>query len=216
MKAPVSRREAWTTMAMQVGEGEIGVPSSDVVPDAAEAAARVARFRAAFASESAFRALYDRALPRVYGYLFSRCHGDTALVEDLTQTAFTEAIRRRATFDGRADAVTWIIGIARHKLLDHLRAQERDERRRMHLVVRELVLDEGNAPWRESDDRALLVSLLGRLPALQQAVLVLHYADGLPVREVAGEIHRSESATESLLTRARAALRDAWEEAGHD
>jgi RNA polymerase sigma-70 factor (ECF subfamily) len=203
-------------MAIQVDEGGVGVPSVEVVSDVGEAAERVAQFRAAFASESAFRAVYDRALPRVYGYLFRRCHGDTALAEDLTQTAFADAIRRRATYDGRSDAVTWMIGIARHKLLDHLRAQERDERRRMHLVVRELVLDEGNAPWRESDDRALLASLLRRLPALQQAVLVLHYADGLPVREVAREIHRSESATESLLTRAREALRNAWEEASHD
>ena len=56
---------------------------------------------------------------------------------------------------------------------------------------------------------------LGRLTAMQRAVLILHYADGLPVRDVAREIGKSESATESLMTRARDALREAYEEASH-
>jgi RNA polymerase sigma-70 factor (ECF subfamily) len=179
---------------------------------AALAAERVTAFRATLASEAAFRRFYDDALPRVYGYLLSRCRGDRTLAEDLVQTAFGEAIRQRAGFDGRSDPVTWLIGIARHKLLDHFRAQDREERRRMHLVVRELTVDGDAGAWREADERELLLENLGRLTAMQRAVLILHYADGLSVREVAREIGRSESATESLLTRAREALRAAYEE----
>ena len=44
-----------------------------------ETARRVAEFERCFASESAFRAFYDEALPRVYGYLLNRCRGDRAL-----------------------------------------------------------------------------------------------------------------------------------------
>jgi RNA polymerase sigma-70 factor (ECF subfamily) len=36
-------------------------------------------------------ALYDRALPEVYGYLMSRC-GSTVLAEDLTSEAFLAAV----------------------------------------------------------------------------------------------------------------------------
>lgn len=82
----------------------------------------------------------------------------------------------------------------------------------MHLVVRELTLDGDAGAWRKADERELLLENLGRLTAMQRAVLILHYADGMPVREVAQEIGRSESATESLLTRAREALRAAYEE----
>jgi len=203
-------------MDIQVGKGDIDVPLADDAVQPAFNADRVAEFRAAFRSESAFRAFYDRALPRVYGYLVSRCHGDTALAEDLTQVAFTDAIRRRDTYDGRSEATTWLIGIARHKLLDHLRSEARDEQRRIHLTVREITVDGGSRPWQEIDDRALLTAALGRLTAMQQAVLILHYADGLPVREVARELKRSESATESLLGRARVALREAWQEVSHD
>lgn len=188
----------------------------DSVDGHALAAERVTAFRATLASEVAFRRFYDEALPRVYGYLLSRSRGDHALAEDLTQTAFGEAVRQRAAFDGRSDPVTWLVGIARHKLLDHFRAQDREERRRMHLVVRELTLDGDDAAWHDVDERAQLIANLGRLTAMQRAVLILHYADGLPVRDVARALGRSESATESLLTRAREALRAAYEESSDD
>jgi RNA polymerase sigma-70 factor, ECF subfamily len=185
-------------------------------PPCPSAAERVAAFRECLSSEPAFRRFYDEALGRVYGYLVNRCQGDRALAEDLTQAAFGEAIRNRAAFDGRSDPVTWMIGIARHKLVDHFRELEREERRQMRLVVAELTLDRDADVWHAIDERERLLDGLGRLTAMQRAVLILHYADGLPVREVAAVLGRSESATESLLTRGREALRAAYEEAGDD
>jgi RNA polymerase sigma-70 factor (ECF subfamily) len=144
------------------------------------------------------------------------CGGDTDLAADLAQTTFIEAVRQRAGFDGRSEVLTWVIGIARHKLVDAWRRQARDEYRQLRLEVRELTFAAEDRSWRQADDGEQLAELLGRLPALQRAALVLHYADGLPVRDVAHRIHRSESATESLLTRGRVALRKAWTEASHD
>ena len=125
-----------------------------------------------------------------------------------------EAVRHRGSYDGRSEPLTWLIGIARHKLVDHFRQQEREEHRRLQLVVRELQVDTDGAAWHDVDEREALFAALGRLTAAQQAVLVLHYADGLPVREVGRQLGRSEGATESLLTRAREALRAAYGEAG--
>jgi RNA polymerase sigma-70 factor (ECF subfamily) len=48
---------------------------------------------------------------------------------------------------------------------------------------------------------------------MQRAVLVLRFFDRLPVRQIATEIGRSESATESLLGRARVAFERAYKEA---
>jgi RNA polymerase sigma-70 factor, ECF subfamily len=180
------------------------------------AEARIAAFRASLASEDAFRDFYDRALPRVYGYLLHRCQHDTALAEDLTQAAFGEAIRRRASFDGRSDATTWLVGIARHKLVDHFRQREREERRHARLVVHELAIEPDGGAWHGIDERERLIACLGRLTPMQRAAVVLHYADGLPVREVAAQLGRSESATESLLTRGREGLRAAYGESDDD
>src|SRR4029078_8898009 len=91
----------------------------------------VNQLQLALASDAAFEAWYRRTLPRVYAYVLSRCGNDVSLAEELGQRTFAAAIHRRATFDGRSDVVTWLCGIARHKLADHFRAVERDERRRM-------------------------------------------------------------------------------------
>jgi RNA polymerase sigma factor (sigma-70 family) len=167
---------------------------------------------AVFADEVAFRAWYEHSLPRVYAYLFHRCGRDPELAEELTQQAFVESVRSRARFGGRSDAVTWVVSIARNKLVDHLRGAERDQRRQAALVARELGHHGTGQPpprmERDDIDEALAV-----LPPLQRAVLVLHYMDHLPVREVARSIRKTEAATASLLARGRDAFRQAFQEA---
>ncbi len=105
----------------------------------------VDELQVALATDGAFEAWYRRTLPRVYSYLLSRCGNDPALAEELTQQTFIAAIDRRSRFDGRSDTVTWLCGIARHKLADHFRLVEREERRRMRLQVREIQLAGGDA-----------------------------------------------------------------------
>src|ERR1700686_1018856 len=97
----------------------------------------------AFATDGAFESWYRRTVPRVYSYLLARCGNDPTLAEELTQQTFIAAIGRRSRYDGRSDTVTWLCGIARHKLADHFRVVEREERRRMRLEVREIRLAEG-------------------------------------------------------------------------
>ena len=165
-----------------------------------------------FASETAFRAFYERALPRVYGYLFHRSGSDPAVAEELTQQTFTAAVFERHAFDGRSAPLTWLTAIARHKLADHFRRLAREENRRLRLVVREIAVDGGARAWRLTDEREALSHALVTLPALQRAVLILHYADGLSVREIAVQLGKTESATESLMTRAREAFRSSYSE----
>jgi DNA-directed RNA polymerase specialized sigma24 family protein len=73
---------------------------------------------------AALLALYDSALPEVYGYLASRC-GDRALAEDLTSETFLAAAAARAD---APRTIGWLIGIARHKLADHWRWRARQDR----------------------------------------------------------------------------------------
>lgn len=179
-------------------------------------AQRVAELAAVFGSEAAFRAFYERALPRIYGYLLPRCGGDRSVAEELTQQTFAAAVREHRAFDGRADPLTWLTGIARHKLADHFRRLDRDEHRRLRLVVREVAMNAETRAWRSFDEREAIVRTLAAIPAMQRAVLVLHYADGLPIRDIAAQLGKSESATESLMTRARDAFRREYGERSDD
>lgn len=173
-------------------------------------AGSVNELQVALASDAAFESWYRRTLPRVYSYLLPRCSHDGALAEELTQQTFIAAVERRSRYDGRSDTVTWLCGIARHKLADHFRAREREERRRMRLEVRQIQLGHGEHQRPTLDDRAAIADAFRSLPSDQRAVLVFVVFDDLPVNEAARLMGRSASATQSLLHRARDGFRRAY------
>ncbi len=158
------------------------------------------------ADDVAFRDWYDRTLPHVYRYLLTRCGGETQLAEDLTQQTFVEAVRNPDRFDGRSNIVTWLCAIGRHKLVDHYRRSGREARRGA-----ELVLVSHHDPWSDTETRDSVERVLARLPGDQRLALVFRYLDDLSVRHVAAALGRSESAAESLLSRARESFRRAYE-----
>ena len=152
-------------------------------------------------------ALYDSALPQVYGYLAGRV-GRSALAEDLTAETFLAAVD--AVRAGRLPEVTvgWLIGTARHKLVDHWRRQAREERK-----VQAVRSPSGDTDddWDVRLDAVRAHQTLATLPPLYRAVLTLRYLDDLSVPAVAEAVDRSLHATEGLLVRARASFRRAYD-----
>ena len=148
--------------------------------------------------------LYDRALPEVYGYLLARC-GQRAVAEDLTAETFLAAVRSEAD-GGGPTTVPWLIGTARHKLVDHWRRREREER-----GLRLLDAEADEDPWDAELDALRAAEVLDRLSPGHRAVLTLRYLDDLPVPQVAALLGRTLHATETLLVRARSAFRRNYE-----
>ncbi len=72
-------------------------------------------------------AIYDRALPQVYGYLLPRC-GSAAVAEDLTAETFMAAVAATRRNGAPEVTVAWLVGVARHKLVDHWRRVAREQR----------------------------------------------------------------------------------------
>jgi RNA polymerase sigma-70 factor (ECF subfamily) len=151
-------------------------------------------------SPESFRAFYRAHLPAVYGYLLRLCGGDRAQAEDLTQdvwVALVDELNRGHT--ERAD-VRWLMTVARSRFIDHAR--------------RERVVRSKAAVLRRVDERddadptsGQVLACLARLQPLHRAVLMLRYVDDLSVPQVAATIGRNVTATNSLLARARAELR---------
>ena len=153
--------------------------------------------------------LYDDALPQVYGYLHRRCR-DRSTAEDLTTEVFMAAVDSIHRSVVRDVTAAWLIGIARHKLVDHWRRVERDERR-LTAIAGEL--DDGHDdPWDTQLDVMAARDVLGELGAHHRAALTLRYVDDLPVAQVAAELGRTTQATEALLVRARVAFRARYEQ----
>ena len=155
--------------------------------------------------------LYRRALPEVYGYLLDRCR-DRETAEDLTSETFLAAVRAVDTPGASEPSVPWLIGVARHKLVDHWRRRERDDRLVDALSEPPAVDD----PWDAQLSALVAADVLERLGDHHRLALTLRYVDGLSVPEVATLLERTVHATEALLVRARIAFRTLYEKGGDD
>ncbi|WP_420714043.1 RNA polymerase sigma factor [Gordonia sp. SL306] len=151
----------------------------------------------------ALLAVYDDALPAVYGYLLRRC-SDRRVAEDLTSETFLAAMDTVRRDDDARPTTPWLIGVARHKLADHWRIMQRTPEPVEQLP--ESIDDD----WEVHLDRMVAHYTLARLSPTHRAVLTLRYVDDLPVGDCAAVLDRTVGATEALLTRAKRAFRAAY------
>ncbi|MGO9457660.1 MAG: RNA polymerase sigma factor [Acidimicrobiales bacterium] len=161
---------------------------------------------------AALLSLYAEALPHVYGYFVRRC-GDAATAEDLTADTFlaaAAAVRRPSAVEV---STPWLIGVARHKLVDHWRRAEREQRRLRAISAESTLVDD---PWDRELEMLRATAVLEELAPQHRAALSLRYLDGLSVPETATALGRSLDATEALLVRARRAFRAAYERTDGD
>ena len=168
-------------------------------------------------AEARFWQLYAVSLPHVHGFLSRRCDRQTA--EDLTQEVYVDLVRRvRGGDDPSRFTTGWLITVARSRLIDHMRAQQRRERKlAMAWSAAEPRADDRIAVDANSsaDLGAATQRALDELAEVERCVLVMHHLDGSSVADIAVAIGRSERATESLLARARRKFRAAFEETPH-
>ena len=105
--------------------------------------------------------------------------------------------------------VPWLIGVARHKLVDHWRRLARDERRLQMLTGAPPPVED---PWEAQIDADSAHETLQAIAPQYRAALTLRYLDDLPVAQVAALLGRTVQSTEAVLVRARMAFRRAYEE----
>jgi RNA polymerase sigma-70 factor (ECF subfamily) len=152
---------------------------------------------------TAFATFYDGAVREVYRYLFRSTLGDRTLAEDLTQETFAAVVAAARAGHPHALELPWVIGIARHKVVDHHRRLER-ERRVLETAWR------GDTPGDSFDEligsSSDMLALLRQLQPTQRVALMLRYCDDLTVDQIARSMGSSVHAAESLLGRARRSL----------
>ena len=157
-------------------------------------------------SSDACAQFYDRAFGEVYRYLCRAVLGNRALAEDLTQETFASVVAAARAGHAELESMPWVIGVARHKLIDHYRRSESEQRRMALVWAGGLGMDDKQDDDLDREDPQRVIELLRELSPSHRLVLALRYVDELTVEEIANLLGRSVHATESLLVRARRAL----------
>jgi RNA polymerase sigma-70 factor (ECF subfamily) len=161
----------------------------------------------------AFSELVRTHYPAIRVYLGGQIH-DPGALDDLAQDVFLRAFRGLQALRHRVAFRAWLIGIARNRVLEHLR-----ERMRRDNAVRnrfELLLDEAQIAFLESEDDDVrrgvdleaLRQCMGRLPAGSARLVEEHYFQGRTIASMAREGRRSAGSVRMALLRLREALRE--------
>lgn len=182
------------------------------------------------------RADSDRAAPRardpqawleahgdaLYRYCLLRLN-DQTLAEDLVQETLLAAWKASDSFTGRSSERTWLIGILKHKIIDHVRKAAREKQ----VEVEEQIPDGGDpfnrhgfwsqAPrqWRQEPTAAfeqqefwdVYVHCLGALPEQMAFAFSFREVEGLETEEICKILGVTPTNLWTLLHRARLRLR---------
>jgi RNA polymerase sigma factor (sigma-70 family) len=140
---------------------------------------------------------------------------DSAAAEDITQEVFVTVFRSMLSFNERSSIGTWLYRITVNKCLDHRRAQQRAKRGGLFGIISLGMNDaETTAPFdhpgvrlEQREYARHLFAAIDALPENQRTAFILAHIEELPQKEIADIMDMSVKAVESLLQRAKGALR---------
>ncbi|WP_305788389.1 RNA polymerase sigma factor [Symbioplanes lichenis] len=160
--------------------------------------------------EAALRIAYDRHGAAVL-YLAQRLLNNRADAEDVTQVTFVAAWTGRDGFDpDRGTMLSWLLGIARRKAVDRLRAATREQRAAQTVQAQPVTPEADETPERIVD-RLVVADELGRLPAEQRRTLELAFFDDLTHPQIATVTGLPLGTVKSHIRRGMHNLRRRWE-----
>ena len=154
---------------------------------------------------------------------------DRSDCEELVQETFLAALKGKENFKGQCEFATWLVGILKHKIMDHFRRQKRDQSaplpddtmvegmfnrfgkwkqfpRRWHVDPQDSAM--------ESEVLPALQRCLEALPESQRQAFTLSVMDDQKSQEVCKTLDISATNLYVLLHRARLRLRDCLEKKG--
>ena len=157
-------------------------------------------------AERAFERLYHRHVGDVYRYSLAILRNPSD-AEDVTQTTFLNAYRAYRVGERPDSPRAWLIAIAHNVCRQRFRTASR----RVQEVAYEETVAEASVPDPEAPSAEEIQRALGQLAFNQRAALVMRELEGRSYAEIAELLDVSTSAVETLLFRARRALREQLE-----
>lgn len=158
--------------------------------------------------------VYTSELPRIYNYFLYKID-DREFAQDLTAITFERAWKLRFKYcNAIASPSTWLFGIARNILKEHLRKNKVIEQKidpisqsnelPSNVDVEQVI--------QQQQDKERLRKIILELPEREQDLIALKYGAGLTNRAIAEITKLSESNVGSILHRTVTNLRKKWDD----
>ncbi len=199
-------RDAPRTESAHAGDGAAGALSQQSDQDLLDGLRR--------GSERHFNELYGRYFQRIYNFTYARVrnHAD---VEELVQETFTAVFRSVESYRGQSSLLSWIYGIAKNTINNHIRRQK----------VQETRLEEAQPQLRQAAPsfasytpeehfhlRRYTEEIDQRLSSVspwQTEIFLMRHVEDLSIAEIQERTRRSSDAIRSSLYRVKRLLVEA-------
>lgn len=168
--------------------------------------------KASAGCSDSFRQLVEQNHRRIRLYLGRYVHC-SAEVDDIAQEVFLVAFSQLSRFRGEAKFSTWLIGIARNKALEFLKAEARGRKRRKQFFEAEIASQQIDRLEKVHDQCELAEQRLGamqlcleQLPNKSRELVNRYYFDMQPATEIAAQSNVSTGSIRMKLLRIRQIL----------
>lgn len=163
----------------------------------------------------AFNPLVYKYQQRIYNLIYRKV-GDRETAKDLCQEVFLKAWQALPNFKGESVFYSWLYQIAVNRSIDFLRKRDRGK----VLGLEELpqnaddtlqMTDLQPSPCEMLERRELghiIREAIRKLPLGQRNVIYLRHWEGLPIKEIASRLGKSESTVKTYLHHAHRKLRN--------
>ena len=173
--------------------------------------------------DAAISAVCREYLPKVYRFALARVRVE-ADADDVVQIVMRNAARRIETYRGESTLLTWLLHICRHELSKRYARADRqpatlafDDDDVLRAVVESIEASPTDEPERAAMREEMTTQLrcaLEELPERYADALEMKYVDDMSSKEIAERLGIGDEATQSLLARARRALKEVFATSG--
>ncbi len=165
---------------------------------------------AAQADPEKFADLYEINFERVYAFIARRVHNREE-VEDLTSEVFRKALANLTRYKSRgAPFAAWLFRIAANLIADRAKSSSREQE--LDVIDEPVNSGEQQLVLEAVECQARLFRSVRQLPADQQRVIEMRFAEERSIREIAQELGRTEGAVKQLQFRGLQNLRSSLSE----
>jgi len=169
--------------------------------------------------KDAFDVLYQRYFQRLYNfaYLRMRNHADA---EEVVQETFTAVFRCIDSFKGRSALSSWMYGIAKNTINNHIRRARTEEARIDRVETQGLAPTESLATGSPEEQLLLrryvdaIGEKLSQVADWQREVFELRHLQNLSIQEISERTDRTSDAIRSSLYRMKRLLTESVETSG--
>ncbi|HEY3763820.1 MAG TPA: sigma-70 family RNA polymerase sigma factor [Gaiellales bacterium] len=152
--------------------------------------------------ERAFALIVRQYETPLFNYIARILSGDRALAEDMCQEVFLRVYQALPGFDARCQFTTWLFQVAKHRVVDELRARERRGRPTVELTSAPQ-LHLSVAPVEPSESMDAVWEAIGHLNLDLKMALLLRDVVGLSYAEIAEALETTLATVKWRIYKAR-------------